>query len=70
MAQRDDFVGLWTPAVTLDDVEGDGFAFTQSLVAVAHDGAVVHEDIGAAIVAAEKAVAFGIVEPPYRACKS
>lgn len=70
IAQRDDFVGLEASAIALDDVEGDDIALTQRLVTIAHDGAVMHEDIGAAVVAAKKAVAFGVIEPLYCACKS
>jgi len=63
--EQDNLIGLRASALTGDDVEGDWLALAQGFIAGALYGGVVGEDIGATIVAAEKAVAFGVIEPPY-----
>ena len=63
-----DLVGLGTATGARDDVKGDLIAFLQRLEAVALDGAVVRENVGTSITATDEAVAFGVVEPPDRAC--
>src|SRR5262249_20082498 len=47
---------------TLHDLEFDRISFLQSTVAVANDCGVVDKDIGA-VIAPDKSVSFGIIEP-------
>jgi hypothetical protein len=51
---------------SLNDVELDLVAFFEALIALALDGAVVHEDVGATL-AAEESVSLCVVEPLYGA---
>ena len=54
------FVGLRASAVAEDDVEGDVFAFAEGFIIHTLDCAVMDEDVGATVVAAEKAEALGV----------
>ncbi len=63
--EASDLIGLGAFG-SLDDVELDLIAFFEALVALELDGAVVDEDIGAAL-AAEESVALCVVEPLHGA---
>ena len=54
-------VGLW-PLLTLNDIELDIISFFQAFVAVKLNCAVVYEYVWS-IIAANKSVAFCVVEP-------
>ena len=63
--QTTNLISLWT-LCSLDDVELNLIAFFQAFVTFALNGTVMDEDISSAL-AAEKSVAFCIVEPLYGA---
>jgi len=56
--------------LAVDNLELDLIAFLQALISVVSDRAVVHEDIRTAILAADKAEAFRIIEPLYGSFQS
>lgn len=62
LLQQADLVCLRAPGAPLYDVELDGIAFFQRLVAVPLYRAIVNENIGTILVS-EETKTFGIVEP-------
>src|SRR3974390_696718 len=55
--------------LTLNDLELDGVAFLEALVAGGGDGTIVNEHIGAAI-ASDESVSLCIVKPLHRSLQS
>jgi hypothetical protein len=55
---------------TLLRIEGYFLAFCQRLEATALDGAVVDENVGAAVFGADETETLAVIEPLDRACSS
>src|SRR5438477_12154687 len=56
------YVGCLRPFLALHDLELDGIAFLQTLVAFSRDGAVMDEHVWP-VVPSNKAVTFCVIEP-------
>src|SRR5579862_7150497 len=59
-------VGGLRSLLPLGDLELNVITFLKTLVTFRGDRAVVHEDVGTAVVAPDKTVALGVIEPLYR----
>ena len=60
------YVGSLRSFLALHNFEFDCIAFLQAFVSFRRDGAVVHKNIRAAIVASNEAISLGVVKPLYR----